>query len=107
MFSVLGIVALVAMAFLYSMLTRHQALPSVQPAAQEVVQQSQPPQQHPAVVSPSGDVEPQAAPIPYTPPPSYDMTPSYEAPPPPPMYVHRTGRNRKMAGAADAAAVED
>ena len=107
MFSVLGIVALVAMAFLYSMLTRHQSLPSVQPATPDVVEQSQPVQRTPSTVDTGQAVEtdPQPSPAPVVQQPTYDDTPAYEAPPPPPVYPHRTGTNRKMAGITEAAGV--
>ena len=107
MFSVLGIVVLVGIAFLYSMLTRHQALPSVQPA-------EAPPAQAPAVVqqTPVATQQPVQTPVQdYPPPPQQPVysdpapavaQPSY--PPEPTPYVRTTG-NRKLDGLRDAVGV--
>jgi len=107
MFSVLGIVVLVGIAFLYSMLTRHQALPSVQPAEpQQIAQQTPgpsdpPPTRQPAVQQPEQDYTPvQQQPVYEAP----AAVPQPSSPPEPTPYVRTTG-NRKLDGMRDVVGV--
>ena len=100
MFSVLGIVLVVAVAFAYSMLTRKQALPSVQPPVQAVVAQT--PHQPTQAAQDNSPLPGPGAP-PATPAPAGDdsqySAPTYQAPQP----TSLPARNKKIRGVLDAA----
>ena len=81
MFSMIGIVVVVALALGMSLLGRKQKLPSVQPAAPPIVQPQAPPLQ--TTVTPTAPVVVSNSPVYQAPPPAPDPEPAYAAAPPP------------------------
>jgi hypothetical protein len=94
MFSIIGIVLVIGLAFSYSMMNRKEPLPSVQPATPVVERQVQPASVQPPVTNPEeAPAQSYTAPPPVQP--QYIPIPAPQSQPSP--YMRGTG-NRKLDG---------